>query len=218
MPDRLIQSGALPGRTLVIATGHDLSLALLRDGDVVAACHLPMGKGHAEALVPAISQLLSPGGGKPEPCANIVVEIGPGSFTGLRVGLAAARALALAWEGRLFGVRSTRLVEAEARSAGHHGSLLVALSAPRGQVWLEGFDPSGSSVAVPQALSPDAAAVLAGRFDAVAGTAVAQMSPGSVAIPPTAAAVAGLAKADLGEADILYVRAPEAREGFAAPA
>lgn len=218
MPDPVTLSGGLSGRTLVIATGHDLSVALLDDGDLVAACHLPMVKGHAEALVPAISQLLAPAGGRPEPCAHVVVEIGPGSFTGLRVGLAAARALALAWGARLSGVRSTLLVAADARSAGHRGSLLVALAAPRGQVWLEGFDPSGSSTEPPQSVSPVDAAVLGGRFDMVAGTAVDLLTPGAVALPPRAAAVAGLAKGDLGEAEILYVRAPDAREGLAATA
>jgi tRNA threonylcarbamoyl adenosine modification protein YeaZ len=218
MPDRVTLPGGLPGRTLVIATGHDLSLALLEGCDLAAACHLPMVKGHAEALVPAIARLLAPSGGQPEPCAHVVVEIGPGSFTGLRVGLAAARAFALAWGARLSGVRSTLLVAADARSRGHSGSLLVALAAPRGQIWLEGFDSSGSSTEPPQAVTPDEAAALAARFDSVVGTAVDLLSPGGVALPPRAAAVAGLAKEDLGEAEILYVRAPDAREGLAATA
>jgi tRNA threonylcarbamoyl adenosine modification protein YeaZ len=218
MPDRLNLPGGLSGRTLVIATGHDLSLALLHDGDLVAACHLPMVKGHAEALVPEIARLLAPAGGQPEPCANVVVEIGPGSFTGLRVGLAAARALALAWGAQLSGVRSTLLVSADARSAGHRGSLLVALAAPRGQVWLEGFDPSGFTTEPPRAVSPVDAALLRSRFETVAGTAVDLLAPGDAALPPRAAAVAGLAMGDLGEAEILYVRAPDAREGLAATA
>jgi tRNA threonylcarbamoyl adenosine modification protein YeaZ len=189
----------------VIATGHDLSLALLHDGQPVAGLHQPMAKGHAEALVPAIAGLLAPFGGPAHRCDRIVVETGPGSFTGLRVGLAAARALALAWGADLRGVRSTQLVAAEARSAGHGESLLVALAAPRGQVWIEGF--GGGTPLAPQALLPADAQALAGRFAAVAGTAL--LGPGQSATPPRAAAVAALALSELGGAEILYVRAPE---------
>lgn len=205
MPDPLGAARTWAGATLVIATGHDLSLALLHDGAPVAAIHEPMVKGHAEALVPAIAALLAPFGGERHPSRRIIVEVGPGSFTGLRVGLAAAKALALAWGAELLGVRSTQLVAAEARSAGLSGRLLVALLAPRGQVWVEGF---GDDVSLPpQALLPADAEALAGHFGAVAGTAL--LTQGQQAMAPRAAAVAGLALSELGEAEILYVSAPD---------
>jgi tRNA threonylcarbamoyladenosine biosynthesis protein TsaB len=218
MPDPVTGPGALPGRTLVIATGHDLSLALLHGTDVLASCHLPMVKGHAEALVPAIAELMAPHGGPSAGCNRIVVETGPGSFTGLRVGLAAGRALAIAWGAHICGVRSTQLVAVDARAAGFGGSLLVVLAAPRGQIWVEGFDTPSGAAQPPEALRPDLAALLAGRFDSVAGTAADLLQAGTAALPPRAAAVAGLAIGDLGEAEILYVRAPDATEGMAASA
>mgnify|MGYP002781294848 CR=1 FL=1 len=205
MPDPLGAARSWDGATLVIATGHDLSLALLHDGRPVAATHRPMAKGHAEALVPAIAALLEPFGGAQHRCDRIVVEVGPGSFTGLRVGLAASRALALAWGAELLGVRSTQLVAADARAAGLLDRLLVALAAPRGQVWIEGFG-EGADVP-PQALLPGDAEALASGYQAVAGTALLPAS--QCAMPPRAAAVARLAMSELGEAEILYVRAPE---------
>lgn len=208
MPDSLAAGSPGPdwaGATLVIATGHDLSLALLHDGRVVANRHEAMVKGHAEALVPAIAALLEPFGGAAHRCDRIVVETGPGSFTGLRVGLAAARALALAWGAPLLGVRSTQLVAAEARAAGAEGPLLVALLAPRGQLWVEGFEDGGAQP--PEALLLPEAETLARRYPKVAGTAL--LGEGQAAMPPSAAALRALAMPELGGADILYVRAPD---------
>ncbi len=193
------------GATLVIGTGHDLSLALLHDGVPAAVHHEALAKGHAEALMPAIAALLAPFGGAGHPCRRIVVETGPGSFTGLRIGLAAARALALAWGATLHGVRSTQLVAAEAGSPADGSPLLVALAAPRGQIWVEGFG-EGAALA-PQSLLPDQARRLADRYPHVVGTAL--LADGHAPTPPRACAVRALAMSDLGGAEILYVRPPE---------
>jgi tRNA threonylcarbamoyl adenosine modification protein YeaZ len=214
MPDPLGTAPGPGGATLVIATGHDLSLALIHGTEVAAAHHEAMLKGHAEALVPAIAALLEPFGGPAHRCDRVIVETGPGSFTGLRVGLAAARALALAWGASVVGVRSTQLVAAEVRAQGLSGPLLVALAAPRGQVWIEGF---GNGMArAPQALLPADARALAQSYPTVAGTAL--LAEGQVSHPPRAAAAAALAMTELGGADILYVRAPDAREEVRDPA
>lgn len=198
MPDRLIS------RTLVVATGHDLSLALLDEARLLAERNSEISRGHAEAVVPEIAALLAPFGGAAVRCDTVVVEVGPGSFTGLRVGLAAAQALAIAWKAPLLGVRSTLLVAADARAAGLADRLLVLLAAPRGQIWVEGFA-AGSleSLGPPAALSADEAAALQGRYPATAGT-----GPNvTLRLPPRAAAVAGLAPEHLGTAELLYVRA-----------
>ncbi len=131
-PDR--EAGPVD-RRLVIATGHHLSLALLEADQLVREVHEDIGRGHAEALMPAIRGLLH-GQAPPQ---SIGVEVGPGSFTGLRVGVAAARALGIAWHVPVFGLSSMSLVAAGAALRGHRGPLLVSLLAPRGQIWIQPF-------------------------------------------------------------------------------
>lgn len=123
------------GRRLVIATGHHLSLALLEVDRVFREVHEDIGRGHAEALMPALRTLLH----GQSPPQSVEVEVGPGSFTGLRVGVAAARALGLAWRVPVAGLSSMDLVASGAALRGHEGPLLVALLAPRGQIWIQSF-------------------------------------------------------------------------------
>jgi tRNA threonylcarbamoyl adenosine modification protein YeaZ len=88
-----------------------LSLALFDGTDCIASLHDELGRGHAEALLPAIAAL--PDGGR---CARILVDVGPGSFTGVRVGVAAARALGFAWGVPVGGYICLDLVAAMARA------------------------------------------------------------------------------------------------------
>ena len=87
------------------------SAALFEDGRLVAGTREVIGRGHAERLVPMIAEL--PGRGKAD---RIVVSLGPGSFTGVRIGLAAARALGLAWGAEVLGYPTLALIAAMARS------------------------------------------------------------------------------------------------------
>lgn len=104
------------------------SVALLdADGALIDERHEIVGRGHAERLVPMIAALL--GGRRP---ASIQVDCGPGSFTGLRVGLAAAHGLAIGWGVPLAGFSSMALLaaangadEVAVALAGGHGELFV---------------------------------------------------------------------------------------------
>ncbi|HKR25471.1 MAG TPA: tRNA (adenosine(37)-N6)-threonylcarbamoyltransferase complex dimerization subunit type 1 TsaB, partial [Allosphingosinicella sp.] len=104
------------------------SVALLApDGTAIGERHELVGRGHAERLLPMIEELLA--GRRPR---AILVDCGPGSFTGVRVGLAAAHGLAIGWQVPLAGYSSLALIAAasgEAASAvalpGGHGELFV---------------------------------------------------------------------------------------------
>jgi tRNA threonylcarbamoyl adenosine modification protein YeaZ len=104
------------------------SVALLAaDGTVLDAAHEVVNRGHAERLLPMVEAVLA--GRRP---SAILVDCGPGSFTGVRVGLAAARGLGIGWGVPVSGYSSMALIaaasgEAEAAIAliGGHGELFV---------------------------------------------------------------------------------------------
>lgn len=204
MPD------SLSGTTLVIATGHALSLALFSNGELLAETVQDIERGHAEAIVPAIARMLLPFGGADCHCDQIVAEVGPGSFTGLRVGIAAAKGLAVAWQARVHGVRSTQLVAADARRKGAGGPLFVALAAPRGQIWVERFGRDGlESLGLPVAVSAAQCRGLVQTTDTIIGTAAPLLGGSGMTDGPRAAALPGLAYGGLMEAEPLYVRSGE---------
>lgn len=87
-----------------------------------------IGRGHAERLVPMIAELLAG-----RSADSVLVGVGPGSFTGIRVAIAAAHGLAIGWDARLAGMSSLALIAAGADAdkdvavavAGGHGELFV---------------------------------------------------------------------------------------------
>jgi tRNA threonylcarbamoyladenosine biosynthesis protein TsaB len=199
-------------RTLVIETATAAcSAALLEDGRLVEDRHELVGRGHAERLVPMIAQL--PGGGRAE---TILVDVGPGSFTGIRVGIAAARGLALGWGARVAGFSSLALVAARAL-ADHPDwpALMAVLEGGHGEVFLQPFTRPVHPEADLVSARPEAALeALAGRPAVGSGIArlraLAADLPGSDALPRAADAL--LLPPDLTglPARPIYGRAPDA--------
>lgn len=132
------------------------SVALFDGSDLIAGDYRLLGRGHAEALVPMIAAL--PGKGRAD---RIVVSLGPGSFTGVRVGLAAGRALALAWNAEIAGYPTLRLIAAMAQARQGPIPLTVAMTGGHGEWFVESFDTDGSSSAALASLRPDAALAVA---------------------------------------------------------
>lgn len=128
-------------RILVIDTATQaLSVALLDDGAPIGHFHEIVGRGHAEALLPAIASM--PDGGRAD---AIAVDVGPGSFTGVRIGIAAARALALAWSIPLHGYSAPSLIAARA-AAEHKGeSLTVTITGGHGETFWQSFSGDGGT-------------------------------------------------------------------------
>lgn len=106
------------------------SVALVEGGRAVEERHELVGRGHAERLLPMIEQLLA--GRKP---SSILVDCGPGSFTGVRVGLAAAHGLAIGWRVPLTGYSSLAAIAAAAPK----GELAVALQGGHGQLFVQSY-------------------------------------------------------------------------------
>jgi tRNA threonylcarbamoyl adenosine modification protein YeaZ len=161
--------------TLVIETATAAcSVALLAGRDVLAARHELVGRGHAERLVPMIGEVLAEAG---SPQADLIlVDCGPGSFTGIRVGLAAARALGYAWGVPVQGYSALALIAAAqvdeesvaVAITGGHGELFVqryALSPLAPLDALRSLVPEAAAQVIPDALvlGSGASALVAAR-------------------------------------------------------
>lgn len=188
---------------LAISTATEaLSLALFEDGALLAESHEMIGRGHAEALLPEIAALL----GERRP-GRIVVDCGPGSFTGVRVGIAAAKGLAIAWRIPVAGVSSTVLIAA---GAGPDGEIGVAIKGGHGEVFLEMFAPGFHSISPVRSVPPAEAARLASGRTLI-GSGAASVSPGSREAWPCAAHLLRLPEAlRTLPARALYARRPDA--------
>ena len=167
--------------------------AALWAGGKVTACRRIEGSGrHAETLVPMLREVAAEGG---IPFAGVdwfAVTVGPGSFTGIRIGLATARGLALALKRPLIGLSTLEVLAAGVPAAERDGPVLAALDAGRGRLYAQLFDRSLSVLSEPQALVaealPDLVEVVANRGPlSVVGTgqavALAALSPGTDARP-----------------------------------
>jgi len=209
------------------------SAALWRNGAVAAHRLAAMERGHAEALMPLIETVMGIAALRYAELDLVAATVGPGSFTGLRVGLAAARGIALAAGIPALGLTSFAAVAAAAPDS--EAGLAVAIDDRRGGIYWQEFAADRTQVGPPAAIAADAlaqtiAALAGGRRLRVAGDGVKLLRGLDAAAglqfvgddgPPDAAAVARLA-AHLAD-DVLagrpagvppvplYLRPPEVR-------
>ncbi len=175
------------------------SVALWRDG-VAARRHKVIGRGHAEALMPMIAEVLDEAGVGYDALDAVAAAVGPGSFTGIRTGLAAARGLALALAIPGIGVSSLAAAASTARSAlapNAGRTLLVALETKRADLYVQAFDDSLSPLFPPVALPPvEAVRRLPPGPLAVAGDAAARLAGALAGRQPAPAFLPDLAIGD----------------------
>lgn len=136
---------------LALDTSTAACTAALFDGsgDCIARRDEVIGRGHAERLVPMIAEMLDG-----RSADRIIVGVGPGSFTGIRVGIAAAHGLAIGWSAELAGMSSLALLAASASGS----EVAVAVHGGHGELFVQEFDASGEPASDLRNLPPAAAA------------------------------------------------------------
>lgn len=186
---------------------------------------LTMERGHAEALLPLVERVVARVEGGFPSFARVAVTVGPGSYTGLRVGLSAARALGLALGVPVVGVTTLSALLAPLLAAGDARPLVAAIDARHGQVYLQAVGGSGGLVIAPCHLRvEEAVARLEGEPFVVTGSGAPMLAaaaagvglPASVHEAAGAPAIAWVASlgllADPAQAlpRPLYLRGPDA--------
>lgn len=206
------------------------SVAVRRQDWVLAQECLPMARGHTEALIPMVRRVLAAAETTFSDLNLVGVTVGPGAFTGLRVGLAAAHGIALAANVPCVGVTTLEAIAAAVRYQKQDDRVvLIALDTRRGDFYAQAFSAEGAALEGPRACNaaelPD---LLTARDAWVAGdaraAAAAALHVAGIAAEPIAgsdyadaAIVAAIAAARWQAGDIgpqpplpLYVRRPEA--------
>ncbi|NIA72536.1 tRNA (adenosine(37)-N6)-threonylcarbamoyltransferase complex dimerization subunit type 1 TsaB, partial [Pelagibius litoralis] len=189
------------------AAGGACSVALWASGGLVARRFSAMARGQSERLVPMIAEVVAEWGGSFETLDALAVTTGPGGFTGVRIGLATARGLALARRLPLLGISSFEVSAAASTAAEREGRKVAAMiDSKRSDVFLQCFDaalrPLGPPGEVARARLADA--VPAGPL-LLTGDAAASGLAGLRAVGRGGAAVAAAAGA--ADAAVLAARA-----------
>jgi tRNA threonylcarbamoyladenosine biosynthesis protein TsaB len=220
-------------RVLAIDTALAACSAAVFDseqGAVLASETAPMTRGHAEALMPLIGRVMDGAVIDFDVLDRIAVTVGPGSFTGLRVGIAAARGLALASGKPAIGLSTLASFAAPLIAEDDARQVVAAIDARHAQVYLQVFGRGGRSLVTPR-LAPlrDAVRSATGDSAVIVGSAAAKLAtvwPREVDAPlsveqreaPDIGWVArlGAAAEGYGPPKPLYLRAPDARPQSAA--
>jgi tRNA threonylcarbamoyl adenosine modification protein YeaZ len=221
-------------RVLALDTALDACAAGVLDTDrrdLVASETVPMTRGHAEALMPLIARVMDAARLAFAEIDRIAVTVGPGSFTGVRVGIAAARGIALAAGKPAIGLTTLAAFTAPHVATGFAGTVIPVIDARHGQVYMQVFGPGGRA-AIPPRLAALGEAVQAARSRApalITGSAadlVAAQWPADEPAPRIVAASApdiawvarlgAAAEPDRALPKPLYLRPPDARPQDAA--
>jgi len=199
--------------------GAQCAAAILTDGAVTAEKRIVAERGHAQLLIPLLVELVERAGLTFADIDRLAVTTGPGSFTGIRVALAAAHGLALGTGKPIIGITNFEALAAAAAETATPSRLLVAIDSRRAELFVQLFGATGAALSEPAMLAPgavadwagpepvrlagDAAAQLAGKVTAGGDHGPAEVDPAIVA-RLAASRAAGPAPAPF------YLRAPDA--------
>ena len=196
---------------------------------VLAQESLAMARGHAEALMPLLARVMHQAGIRFDDLDRIAVTVGPGSFTGLRVGIAAARGIALATGKPAVGVSTLAAFAGPYLAAGETRPVVAAVDARHDQVYFEVFGPGGRILVTPRLVpvrdavrAASGAAVIVGSGAGILAGAWSDENPLPTIATQGAPQIASIARlgavADVAHAlpKPLYLRRPDARPQDAA--
>jgi len=213
-------------KLLAIDTAANLCAACVFDGDAGAELGRAVrdiGKGHAEVLMDVVGEALVAAKATYADLGAIAVAVGPGTFTGIRVGVSVARGLAMALKIPSIGVSTLEALAFEAREKHGPQAVLVAIDGGRDGTYAAIYDRFGKIVYAPAVVGMETLAELADKAAVLAGAAaasVAEQASGKglpIAAPAATADVSayarlGLTKDFAGERPRpLYLRAPDAK-------
>ena len=168
---------------------------------VIASESAMIGKGHAEALLPMLERVIAKLDGGWSAVDRIGVVVGPGSYTGLRVGIAAARAVALATGRPAIGVTTLAALAAPLVGVSEDVPIAAAIDARHGNLFFQLFSPEGRPLGEPAALS------LAEAAQRIGDRPVHLVGSASPALHSVVSQTGGMARSSLAEAapDIVCV-------------
>ncbi len=209
---------------LAVDTAHAACSACVYDAGsdaVLAAISEPMQQGHAERLPAMVREAVATAGNTLRGIDRLAASSGPGTFTGVRIGLAFIRGLALVLDAPALGITTFQSLATQAVGAGARGDIWVVQDARRSEVYVQGFDASGRPVCEAAVMGIDAAQV---RLAEVCGTIVGSgaellqlpaglVRSGSTGLPDftvIARLAAGL-DPDAAPPSPFYIRAPDAK-------
>jgi tRNA threonylcarbamoyladenosine biosynthesis protein TsaB len=219
---------------LAIDTALDACSAAVLDSErrvIVASETQPMQRGHAEALMPLIARVMDVAAIEFRELDRIAVTTGPGSFTGLRVGISAARGIALAAGKPAIGLTTLAAFAAPHIAEDDTLPVVAAIDARHNNVYLQVFGPRGRTVVAPKVASLREAVRAAqtdpARIVGSAAQLIAAAWPKTEPLPPTVdqrgapdiswiARLAAAADEGHGSPKPLYLRAPDAKPQDAA--
>ena len=215
-------------RILAIDTALGACAAAVLDaqrGAILASESIGMTRGHAEAVMPLIARVMDAARCEFGELDRIAVTVGPGSFTGLRVGIAAARGIALAAAKPAIGLSTLSALAAPHVAARSDRTIMAAIDARNEQIYFQVFAPNGTTVVAPRlervraavrAIPPGATVVTGSGAALVATHWPSGLPPPRVEMnaAPDIGWVARLGAAAQDESAVpkpLYLRRPDAR-------
>ena len=167
-------TAAASALTLALDTSSAACTAALFDSDgaLIGARDLAIGRGHAEHLMPMVADLMAG-----RAAAHMLVGCGPGSFTGLRVGLAAAHGMAIGWDASLAGFSSLALLAATAmREVPGEDAVTVAQAGGHGELFVQTFTRDPFADTAPLRNLPPAEAALLTDAPLIVGSGAAVLA------------------------------------------